>query len=94
MGDLSPLETVLSIVTMLTTTGMVVTAKDFYRLKDEIHHEMDKRYVLKEVHNSEILALKEDINEVKNTQEATHEKVTQIYNFLISNGHGGEHKCL
>ena len=94
MNDLTPLEVVLSIITMLTTTGMVVTAKDFYRLKDDIHHEMDKRYVLKEVHNSEILALKEDINEVKSTQEATHEKVIQIYNYLISNGYGGDHKCL
>lgn len=94
MNDLTPLEVVLSIITMLTTTGMVITAKDFYRLKDDIHHEMDKRYVLKEVHNSEILALKEDINEVKSTQEATHEKVIQIYNFLISKGYGGDHKCL
>jgi hypothetical protein len=89
MPDLSPLEMFLAVVTLLTTTGMVVTAKDFYSLKDDL----DKRYVLKEVHNSEILALKEDISEVKSSQEAVQETVTKIYNFLLSH-YGGEHGCL
>lgn len=95
MTDLSPLEVILSVITFVTTTGIVVTAKDFYKMKDELHQEMDKRYVLKEVHNSEILALKEDISEVKSSQEAVQETVTKIYNFLLAHYRsGGDHGCL
>jgi hypothetical protein len=77
----SNFDTILTTVSLLTGTGVVITAKDFYKLKDEL----DKRYVLKEVHNSEIIALKEDIEAITRTQKDVQSIVTKIYDFLLEN---------
>ena len=99
---LSTLESVLSTLVLAQATGLVITAKDFYtmrdRLKDKIttavdkiHEELDERYVLKEVHNSEIKSLKEDIDSIKTGQQDVQKTVTRIYEFLLRNyNRGGE----
>jgi phage terminase Nu1 subunit (DNA packaging protein) len=94
-------ESVLSLLALAQCTGLIITAKDFYTMKerlkdkireaaDKIHEELDERYVLKEVHNSEIKSLKEDIDSIKTGQQDVQNTVTRIYEFLLRNYRGRE----
>lgn len=82
---MSHLEIIQLVLTVVLGSGLVITAKDFYKLKGEIFEEMSRKYVLKEVHTTEITTLRNDVEEIKNDTKDMASKIDKIYTFLICN---------
>lgn len=79
-------ETLLGIVTTASAAGLIITAKDFYKLKAEWDKELEARldkFVLKEVHEAEVRAIKEDVKEVREDVKTMMVKQDQMYMLLL-----------
>lgn len=85
---MSHLELILSIITLASGTGLIITAKDFYKLRSDIFESIDKNYVRKDVHNTDVSSLKQDIEDLKNDirdmSDRLSDKIDKIY-FLVCN---------
>ena len=80
---LSMIEVILGIIVTASSCGLIYTARDFYKMKDEIYKDMDKKYVSKTLHNSVITSIKEEIQIFVNNQDDSKNKVDRIYELLI-----------
>lgn len=79
-------ETLLGIVTTASAAGLIITAKDFYKLKADWDKELEARldkFVLKEVHEAEVRAIKEDVKEVREDVKTMMVKQDQMYMLLL-----------
>lgn len=80
---LSMIEMILGIIVAASACGLIYTARDFYKMKDEIYKDMDKKYVSKTLHESVVNGIKEEIQIFANNQDDIKNKVDKIYELLI-----------
>lgn len=86
MGTTEIIESLLGLVTAASAAGLIITAKDFYKLKNEWDKELNERmskYVLKEVHEAEVKALKEDLINIRDDVKSMITKQDQMYLLLL-----------
>lgn len=82
-NHLSTIEMLLGIIVAASSCGLIYTARDFYKMKDEIYKDMDNKYVSKRFHDESVANLKEEIKIFADNQNDIKEKVDKIYDLLI-----------
>nr|DAM37229.1 MAG TPA: hypothetical protein [Caudoviricetes sp.] len=82
-SHLSTIELFLGVIVAASSCGLIYTARDFYKMKDEIYKEMDHKYVSKRFHDESVANLKEEIKIFADNQNDIKEKVDKIYDLLI-----------
>lgn len=83
MESISTIELILSLIVAASSCGLIYTARDFYKMKEDLYKDLDDKYVTKEVHDNMIANLKEEIAIFANNQADIKDKVDKIYEMLI-----------
>ena len=82
-SHLSAIELFLGIIVAASSCSLSYTARNFYKMKDEIDKERDHKYVSKRFHDESVANLKEEIKIFADNQNDIKEKVDKIYDLLL-----------
>ena len=83
MENISTIELILSLIVAASSCGLIYTARDFYKMKEDLYKDLDDKYVTKEVHDNMIANLKEEISIFADNQSDIKDKVDKIYDMLL-----------
>ena len=83
MEHLSSLEILLGLIVTASSCGLIITAKDFYRMKVDIYKYIEAQYVTKDLLRSNVDSLKEEMAIFVEDQKDIKQKIDKIYEILL-----------